>query len=163
MARGCVNEHISLLYWIPKRDDHSQEKKVITQNSAGQGLPEAQTRQHPLPTANLWASASFSVFSIDISWTMCELTCLLSDLDMSKIKQMQLLQIMHKEVVLLLQTAGNAQHVGLQAKQSSAPHVPRWVNHRAEPVEHTGCLNSVHPSDGNKVQKQVILCCYLNI
>lgn len=116
----------TILYfcWIPGRDDHSQKDKVMRQNSPGQDDPGAWTWQCPLPTADLLASASFSVFSINTSWSMCERSCLLSNSSGYVQDEANVLvanDVWRSKVVLLLQATGAACS---PAKQWSAPMCP---------------------------------------
>lgn len=133
----------------------------MRQNSPGQDDPGARTWQCPLPTADLLASASFSVFSINTSWSMCERSCLLSNSSGYVQDEANVLVLMMCEEVKWF--CSFRLRVLLAHLQSNGPRPCARVHRRAEVGRTAGSPQLCISSDGNKVQKQVILCRHLKM
>lgn len=115
------NECSSLLLLNFKKGWSLSEKQG---NETAPPRPRAQTWQYTLLIVDLLVSTSFSIYNINTSWRMCEITCLMSNSSGHVQDETAVLvanEVWGSEVGLHLQAAGATHLSQVWGKPSSSP------------------------------------------
>ena len=142
MVRSWGNECSSLFLLNSKKRWSLSEKQGNETAPPRPAWPGARMWQCPLPIADLPVSASFSVFSIDTSRSMCEITCLVWNSSGHVQDETAVLvanDVWGSEAGLHLQAAGATHHLSQVFGKNHLLTPPAWANSRAEWTEHSGC------------------------